>query len=111
MWHVMADWTLNIRYTAANVRDKVSLQGGNYTIRVKRGDILRIVYVGRAQNLQERLFAHLSPSEPNQYIRNHMENHIPYFQYLLVGTASERRQIEISLYNEHSPECNREPPT
>lgn len=63
-------------YTNETVKKYVMKKPGNYIILVKQqNDRYRPVYVGKAENLEERLFQHLSDKELNKCLLNHAKNH------------------------------------
>ena len=58
-----------------------------------------IVYVGRADNLRERLSQHPDSNNPCLQRKN-----ISYFAYEVTGDSQRREQ---ELIDRHNPECNR----
>ena len=106
----MVDWGEALRYTDANV-ERISNQGGNYITYARlKNKRLRAVCVGKAQNLHSRPSRHLSGSELNPCIRNHISKHVPYFRHCYVGVAADRGALERHLYDRYNPECSRVQP-
>lgn len=58
-----------------------------------------IIYIGRADNLRERLFQHPDPENPCLEKKD-----ISYFAYEVTNNSKEREE---ELIGEYDPECNR----
>jgi excinuclease UvrABC nuclease subunit len=75
----------------------VKLNNGNW----------RAFYVGKARDLKNRLFCHLSQEEENLCLKNHVHSYICGFEFALVGTEDSRSGIEKFLFDHYKPECNK----
>jgi excinuclease UvrABC nuclease subunit len=71
----------------------------------------RLIYVGQSENLRDRLVEHLSDNEPNEALRNHLSEHICWFQFTPITKQSERDGVESFLIRRLRPECNTQVPT
>lgn len=78
----------------------VKLQNGNW----------RCFYVGKAENLKERLLDHLSTSESNTCVKTNTGKFVCGFEYALVARKDDRSGIEKYLYDHYKPECNQVDP-
>ena len=67
-------------------------------------------YVGKAEDLSERLHQHLSPQEENNCIKQLVASHVAVFTYAAVPLESDRAAIEKFLYDQYKPECNQQDP-
>jgi len=56
------------------------------------------------------LLDHLSSSEPNACIKNHVAQHTNAYCYATVARQSDRDGIEKYLYDHYKPECNAKDP-
>lgn len=101
------DWHGLFDYYEETVKKVVSDTGGNYMISVglKKGGY-RPVYVGRTKHLETRLLKHLSNDEENKCIKNRVSDKALYFRYCYVNNQEDRKNIEYTLYNKYTPECN-----
>ncbi|OGK16583.1 hypothetical protein A2774_03145 [Candidatus Roizmanbacteria bacterium RIFCSPHIGHO2_01_FULL_39_12c] len=73
-----------------------SLQDGSYYV----------FYVGRAEDLKQRLLAHLSPTEENVCIKNYLEQFDCYFRYAIVENEKVRGAAEKQMFKQYQPVCN-----
>ncbi len=105
------EWMPFRTLTEDNVRSLAPSRPGVYLLWVKlKNGKWRCYYVGQAQDLRQRLLDHLSKTEPNACIRNHIENHISGFEFAEVSTQADRDGVEKYLYDHFSPECNEQDP-
>lgn len=105
------EWSSFQRLTSENVQTHVATSAGVYLLWVQlKNEKWRCYYAGQCENLEERLLYHLSTSETNVCIKNHIDNHINGFEYAKVGRQSDRDGIEKFLYDHYSPECNMRDP-
>lgn len=104
-------WSTLRDFNSENARRYVPTSAGVYLLwmKLKNGD-WRCYYVGQATNLEERLLAHLSTSETNACIKNHVDQHVNAYCYASVGKQSDRDGIEKYLYDTYKPECNQKDP-
>jgi len=99
-----------IEYKPGNI-SKVENVWGVYLIAVKlNSGNKKVVYVGSG-NVRERFTAHLSDSEPNACIRDHVKEHYCYFDYKEVqGGEDARKKAETELIKQYKKtgkaECN-----
>ena len=92
-----------------NVRRFVPTSAGVYVLR-DRGERKSVVYVGQAENLEQRLLQHLAPNEPNKCIRDRARSGLE-MRWALVALQSDRDCIERALYDHYNkPVCNEKTP-
>jgi len=109
--HMEIKWSAFHRLTEENVSKYVPTTAGVYLLWVKlKSEKWRCYYVGQSKDLDERLLAHLSPSEPNECIKDNVDNYASGFEYARVGKQKDRDGIEKFLYDHYSPECNEKDP-
>lgn len=77
-----------------------------YFTRLKGGG-RKIVYVGEADNLQERSVKHLAETEPNECLKEKLEKIKWDFRYALLSLEADRQDAEQALYDKYKPECNK----
>jgi len=100
-------WSTFQRLTEENIEKYVPTSAGVYLLWVKlKSGKWRCYYVGQAKNLEERLLAHISTSEPNKCIKNKVSKYICGYEYARVGKYGDREGIEKFLYDHYKPECN-----
>ena len=98
-------------YNVADVQAHVPHSPGVYMIRVLlRGGGQRVIYVGQASDLQDRLLDHLSPSEENACLRDHVAKHELEHTWVVLTSAAARGEEESTKITEHNPECNTQHP-
>ena len=101
------EWLGKFQYNETKVKELVSESSGNYMISVKRNNgKYRSIYVGQAENLQERLLEHLHDSETNDCLKNHVNDHDVYFRFCYVSGQSDRDDVERTLHKKYPCECN-----
>ncbi|RNJ80745.1 MAG: hypothetical protein D9C04_00110 [Nitrosopumilus sp. B06] len=106
---IVDGWSPNFEYNADNVKKHTVRHAGNYVLRVVQNNRhMRIVYVGRAEDLQARLLHHLSDTK-NKSLRSHMDEHMVFFQWR-EAEIDERADVEKTLLQKYSPECNQDMP-
>jgi len=66
-------------------------------------------YVGKAEDLEERLLGHLSDKEQNNCIKENVKYRCG-FHWIEVTTESERSGAEKYLYDTIKPDCNKNDP-
>lgn len=78
--------------------EKASKSEGVYLLS-ERASEDGVIYIGRADNLQDRLFEHPDPENPCLQRKN-----INYFAYEITLNSEDREQ---DLINRYDPDCNR----
>jgi len=104
-------WSRLYEYTPSNLSQYVSNIPGVYRLSYKSvdGDIY-VFYVGKAEDLQSRLYQHLLPSETNQCIKKMLQQNTCYFRYAMVNDEGVRNGAELALYLHYKPQCNSQAP-
>jgi len=69
-----------------------------------------VFYIGKAEDLQERLSSHLRDTEPNLCIRKMLDSYQCAFRYALLASTSELDGVEAYLINYFKPSCNENVP-
>lgn len=101
----MASYSAWMPYTEADVRANVPTTAGVYMISVQlKDDTWQIVYVGQGK-LRERLLDHLSPSEPNDCLREH-QKYATECCWLELSRKGQRDHEELAKIHKYQPECN-----
>ena len=121
----MLTWDHVIKY-APNRR-------GIYYIIEKKGETLRIIYVGQSKSIETRLLRHLKNAgdwggfrppyayvrttsdqmshrarkNPNPGIRRHIKENKCYFMFVRINKLAKRDRIEREQITKYNPECNR----
>ena len=105
-------WSAFQRLNEENVRKNVPEAAGVYLLWVQlKSEKWRCYYVGQAEDLQARLLEHYNSSEPNDCVRNNVQNHISGYEYAIVSRQADRDGIEKFLYDNYDkPECNKQDP-
>jgi len=107
MAKLKVNWSSVLEYTESNVLGYAPKKGGVYGLSYESGDEFPMFYVGQASDLQERLLQHLSVSEPDACIKNHVRNYKCYFRYAKVASIDDRNGVERALYDHsNKPTCN-----
>jgi len=69
-----------------------------------------VFYVGKTENLQQRLLEHLYGRDENICISRMINDATCYFRYALVNREDVRNGAERALYIHYKPQCNSEEP-
>ena len=70
-----------------------------------------VFYVGRAENIKERLLEHLSQDEENDCIKNKVAKGNNKFKFALIPLEEDRKNAEHTLYHHYNkPSCNKVEP-
>lgn len=94
-------------YDAGTVRRVVPNNPGVYRLNYKARDgKYYVFYVGQSEDLEERLLAHLLPSESNACIREMVRTATCAFQYVVVTSKQDRDRIEATEIARFNPRCN-----
>ena len=103
----IATWSaFHTPYNEEEVKKYVPTSGGVYTLWVKyQSGKWKCYYVGKADNLEARLLAHLDSHEPNTCIKNNVK-YTCGFSWIDITTEDERSGAEKYLYDTLEPECN-----
>lgn len=108
---INVSWSTLRDFTSDNVQAFAPTSAGVYLLWVKlQNGNWRCYYVGQASNLEQRLLSHLSFSESNDCIKNHVAHHINAYCCATVANQSDRDGIEKFLYDHFKPECNQQDP-
>ena len=93
-------------YTEAEVRKFVPIFSGVYLLWVKyKSGKWECFYVGRAQNLEQRLLDHLGDDEPDKCIKNNVQYRCGFY-WAEVSTEPNRIGVEKALFDYYRTECN-----
>lgn len=111
----MNKWTLT--WTKLIPLDRESMQSipddvaGVYRLSYKKADNggFYVFYVGRAEDIKQRLNQHLS-NEENVCIKNYLDRKECSFRYAEITKEDIRKAAERQLYNYYEPFCNEQRP-
>jgi excinuclease UvrABC nuclease subunit len=104
-------WSTFHTLSEDNVRENVPEVAGVYLLWVKlKNGKWRCFYVGKAENIQERILDHCDPAEPNECIMENVQKYICGYEYAKVAKQSDRDGVEKFLYDHYKPECNKQDP-
>ena len=93
-------------FTKETVDNNVPTNSGVYLLLVKyKSGKWECFYVGRAENLHDRLIDHLSTDHDNECIKENVK-YTSGFYYAAVSTQADREGIEKALYDYYETECN-----
>jgi excinuclease UvrABC nuclease subunit len=103
------NWSRFYPYTTQCIDKYVKIQPGNYRL-CRSSDVgYYVFYVGKSDtDLNRRLKEHLSQSETNDCIKNKLQKHTCYFQFIYVTTLKERDEIESNDIKKYNPPCNKQ---
>lgn len=105
------DWSKFRLLSEDNVKKYVTSSAGVYLLWVKlKTDKWRCYYAGQANDLEERLLAHLSTGEANTCIKDNVAKYVSGYECAKVAKQSDRNGVEKFLYDHFKPECNRVDP-
>ena len=100
-------WSDVYDYNERTVNNNVYSKAGVYRLSVKLKDnSFRIFYVGRSDDLKKRLLEHLSDSERNKCLLNHIKDYTIKFRFAYIPLEQDRKDVEYTLYKKVKPECN-----
>ena len=101
-------WSTFKRLTEDNIRRYAPTSAGVYLLWVQlESEKWRCYYVGQAQDLEDRLLAHISDNERNDCIKDHVSKYINGYEYAKVAKQTDRGGVEKFLYDHFKPECNK----
>lgn len=108
----LVDWSCHETYDAATVDAEAPHTGGVYVlwVKLKDKDEWRCFYVGKADDLHDRLLDHLAEEEPNECIAAKIKDKVCGFFFAEVAKAVVRSGIEKFLFDHYEPECNEQDP-
>ena len=69
-----------------------------------------IFYIGKTENLQQRLLQHLNGQDGNLCVEKMLSSSTCYFRYAVVNNADVRNGAERALYLNYKPQCNSQEP-
>lgn len=99
-------WSELRKYNEENVKKVVPTgKEGVYRLSYQKEERYIIFYVGRG-NLQERLSAHLQPSESNECIKQHLKDYDCYFRFAIIEDEKDRMDVEWWMVKHYKPKCN-----
>lgn len=90
----------------ATIRDKLSLvpnQPGVYLLKDHRG---RVLYVGKAKALRNRLKTYLQDGDEGQVRLRRLKARVRDFEYIVTDTEAEALILEANVVKEHRPRYN-----
>ena len=97
-------------YNESEVLRVVPRSGGVYALWVNyKTGRWGCFYVGKADNLESRLLAHLGPEESNTCIKEN-NKYKRGFHWIEITTEAEQSGAEKYLYDKMHPECNQSDP-
>lgn len=97
-------WYKNLKRDASGIENK----SGVYIFSTKQesDDRFAVDYVGKSENLKDRISYHLSDSEENSKLRNHLKKgYVTKISYAYVDKKY-IGGLELYLYNRFEPPCN-----
>lgn len=101
-------WSTFKHLTEDNIRTYAPTSAGVYLLWVQlESEKWRCYYVGQAQDLEDRLLAHISDNERNDCIKDHVSKHINGYEYASVAKQTDRDGVEKFLYDHFKRECNK----
>lgn len=107
----VVEFSKYISYTKAKVMLNVPEKAGVYKIAVElKNGKKRVIYLGQASNLEERLLDHLQSSEPNECLKNNVSKYKVHCAWAEVSKQTDRDTEEAELIKHYDPECNRQHP-
>ena len=103
----IGEWsTFHTPYNEAEVTKYVPTSAGVYTLWVNyKTGRWGCYYVGKRDNLQDRLLDHLKATESNKCIKENVKYKCG-FSWIKITTEEERSGAEKFLYDALKPECN-----
>lgn len=69
-----------------------------------------IFYVGKTEDIKNRLLNHLLSSEENFCIKNYLASKRCFFRYAMITKAYIRDAAEKQMYKQYEPSCNEKEP-
>lgn len=105
-------WQRYLPLNLANVQAYAPVKAGVYKIAVNLvNGQKRVVYVGKADDLDARLKDHLSEWEPNMDLHSLVRRYECSFSLAVVPLQTDRDAAERALYLNFRPSCNEQVPS
>ncbi len=102
----MANWSDMYSYTEENVRKYAPPTAGVYRLSYKKDSSYYVFYVGQTNNIERRLFEHLSSSETDPCIKRHLRDYNCFFRFIEISSLEERKRVEREQIKKYNPSCN-----
>lgn len=104
-------WTKLTELTKSSVQALADNMPGVYRLSYKADDDKYYVYyVGKAEDIKDRLLEHLSSGEKNICIRNYLSGKSCFFRFANVTKSYIRDAAERQMYKHYEPTCNEKEP-
>ena len=104
------DWSILKELSEENLR-QIPSSSGVYRLSYQANDEkIYVFYVGKAENLQQRLLDHLMRRDDNICIGRMLKSAPCYFRYAIVNNEDIRNGAERALYLHYKPQCNSQEP-
>lgn len=104
----MTEWSKRYLYDESNVARFPPVTGGVYRLSFQGASYEEYIvfYVGKSENLGRRLGEHLSFSEVDDCIREHLCDCTCYFRFIKINSETQRDRVEQSQIRKYKPTCN-----
>ncbi|MEW5974649.1 MAG: GIY-YIG nuclease family protein [Acidobacteriota bacterium] len=99
-------WSPQLAYIDSNLQSQVPPVAGVYFISALLDQKLKVVYVGKTNDLQHQLRNHRRFFEPNPFLKSILEQKECYFRVCEIPEPTERRNVEYTLFRYYHPMCN-----
>ncbi len=100
------NWSKLFPYNETSLMYQTVEKPGIYRIAALLDGKLRVVYVGKGENVGEKLRNHRRFFEPNSFLKGMLEEKECYFSYCEVQDPTDRQNVEYTLYQYYRPACN-----
>ncbi len=100
------NWSKLLPYTETNLTYPALDKPGVYRIAALLDGKLRVVYVGKAKNVGEKLRNHRRFFEPNSFLKSMLEEKECFFCHCEVQDHVDRQNVEYTLFQHYHPACN-----
>ncbi len=106
MLKVDLKWSEWLPYTENSLSSFCLESSGVYSISTAVDQKLKVIYVGKADKLGQRLRNHTRFFEPNSFLKNMIEQQECYFRYCEIPDLMDRQNVEYTLFQHYRPVCN-----
>ena len=104
-------WTKRTALTEEIINNIPTNKSGIYRLTYKSNDgNYYVFYVGQAEDIRQRLLDHLSVSEENECIKDHLRTKECFFRYTVITRKAVRDATERLAFLEYKPTCNYQEP-
>lgn len=104
-------WTRLVHLDQKSVNAVTDSLSGVYRLSYKSNDgNYYVFYVGKAENIKQRISEHLSSSEINGCITYRVKKFDCYFRYAIVVNEKVRAAAERQMFKQYEPSCNENEP-